>query len=212
MLMPNTHPLLIHFISLMIHLLYLLMIIFYPALMHNNEIKPASCFILSFLNQLLYYLYCNRYGVEPFLSAVCQQSSRNQVNHRPKNADGWRAGIANCKYSYLCHLKRRTNGTILNYTLAILRLLFYIYCFIFSLSPLALSSYVLQNLSQIPALSFYCPTFQKKNGTILSNCLLINFASLTLHAQPLINFILTVIKDFFTSVRSQLCYFFTKRY
>ena len=158
-------------------------------------------FSISF--QLIFY--CNRYGVEPFLSVMCQQSSRNQVNHRPKSA-----GIANCKYSYLCHVKRRADHTILNYSLAILRLLFYIYCFIiisFATGPLSVC--VTAIFSHIPCNELLMSYFSNENGTILSNCLLINFVSLTLHAQASIYSILIFKKDFFTSVRSQLCYLFT---
>ena len=144
---------------------------------------------------------------------MCQQSSRNQVNHRPKmliDVNGWRAGIANCKYSYLCHVKRRIDGTILNYSLAILRLLFYIYYFItisFVTGPLSVC--VTAIFSYILCIELLMSYFSNGYGTILSNCLLINFVSLTLHAQASVCFILIVIKDFFTSVKSQLCCLFT---
>ena len=116
----------------------------------------------------------------------------------PIDINGWRAGIANCKYSYLCHVKRRTDGTILNYSLAILRLLFYIYCFIiisFATGPLSVC--VTAIFSQIPCIELLLSYFSNENVTIISNCLLINFASLTLHAQASIYFILIVIKVFF---------------
>ena len=128
----------------------------------------------------------------------------------PIDVNGWRAGIANCKYSYLCHVKRRIDGTILNYSLAILRSLFYIYYFItISLVTGSLSVCVTAIFSHIPCIELLMPYFSNGYGTILSNCLLINFASLTLHAQASVCFILIVLKDFFTSVKSQLCYLFT---
>ena len=168
----------------------------------KQNLPLISFYPFSISFQLIFY--CDRYGVEPFLSVMCQQSSRNQVNHRPKNA-----GVANCKHSYLCHVKRRTDCTILNYSLAILRLLFYIYCFIiisFATGPLSVC--VTAIFSHIPCNELLMSYFSNENGTILSNCLLINFASLTLHAQASIYSILIVIKDFLTSVRSQLCYLF----
>ena len=128
----------------------------------------------------------------------------------PIDVNGWCAGIANCNYSYLCHVKRRIDGTILNYSLAILRLLFYIYYFIiisFVTGPLSVC--VTAIFSHIPCIELLMSYFSNGYGTILSNCLLINFASLTMHAQASVCFILIVIKDFFTSVISQLCYLFT---
>ena len=143
---------------------------------------------------------------------MCQQSGTRSITDQKMLIDvnGWRAGIANCKYSYLCHVKRRIDGTILNYSLAILRLLFYIYYFIiisFATGPLSVC--ITAIFSHIPCIELLMSYFSNGNGTILSNCLLINFASLTLHAQASVCFILTVIKNFFASVKSQLCYFFT---
>ena len=106
-------------------------------------------------------------------------------------------------------MKRRIDGTILNYSLSILRLLFYIYYFItISLVTGPLSVCVTAIFSHIPSIELLMSYFSNGYGTILSNCLLINFASLTLHAQASVCFILIVIKDFFTSVKSQLCYLF----
>ena len=88
-------------------------------------------------------------------------------------------------------------------------LLFYNYCFISSLSPLALSRYVLQQLlAKSLALSFCGPTFRIK----MEPYYLIAYssiASLSLHAQALICCLLIVIKDFFSSVKNQHCYIFT---
>ena len=147
--------------------------------------------------------------MEPFLSVMCQQSSRNRSitdQKMPIDVNGWRAGIANCKYSYLCHVKRRIDGTILNYSLAILRLLFYMYYFITLFRHWPSLGMCFSHIRCIELLMSY---FSNGYGTILSNCLLINFASLTLHAQASVCFILIVIKDCFTSVKSQLCYLFT---
>ena len=78
-----------------------------------------------------------------------------------------------------------------------LRLLFYIYCFIIiSLATGPLSVCVTAIFSEILCTEFLLSSFSNENGTILSDCLLINFASLTLHAQASIHFIMIVIKDF----------------
>ena len=87
--------------------------------------------------------------------------------------------------------------------------LLHLFFIIISLATGPLSVCVTINFSQIPCTELLLFYFSNENGIILSNCLLINFVSLTLHAQASIYFILIVIKDFFTSVRSQLCYFFT---
>ena len=132
---------------------------------------------------LLQSLWCGTFLIGN-LSTVEQKPGQSQTKKMPIDINGWRAGIANCKYSYLSHVKRRTDGIILNYPLAILRLLFYIYCFIiiiFATGPVSVC--VTAIFSHIPCIELVMSYLSNENGTVLSNCSLINFASLTLHAQ-----------------------------
>ena len=141
-----------------------------------------------------------------------QAETRSNANVRmPIDVNDWRAGIANTKYCYFLHVKQRSNGTLSDYSFSILRIFLYLPVYLFIISslttgPLSVCATVILNVFRFEKLSL--SPWPNKNTLILSYSLHANFASLTIHTQATIYFLLHVIKLGLTSVIYHVFYIF----
>ena len=113
----------------------------------------------------------------------------------PVDVNGWRAGIANSRYSLTLRLTRPINDTFLSCTLSIIWLFLYVYHFIaLSLVTVPLSLWVTAVFTYMPFLSRLLSCLFASNGSLILDDLIINFASLTLYAQATVYFLKPFIK------------------
>ena len=107
----------------------------------------------------------------------------------PVDVNGWRAGIANIKYSLTLHVMRPIHDTLLSCTLSVIWLFLYVYHFIaLSLVTMPLSLWVIAVFTYMPFLSCLLLWLFTSNGPLILDDLVINFASVTLYAQATIYF------------------------
>ena len=128
----------------------------------------------------------------------------------PIDVNGWRAGIANTKYCYFLQVKQQSNGTFSDYSFSILRIFLYLYLFIITsltIGPLSVCARVILNVFRFEKLSL--SPWLNQNTLILSHSLHASFASLTVHTQATIYFLLHVTKLCLTSVNYHIFYIFT---
>ena len=112
-----------------------------------------------------------------------------------RHIGGWRAGIANVKFSYPVHMKRRAEVTFLHYMFAIISLYLYAYLFISTsliTGPLSVCAAVTSTLVRHPISIFSFQTSYEV--TIAPDCIVINFVSLTLYAQATVFFLVPFSK------------------
>ena len=114
----------------------------------------------------------------------------------PVDVNGWRAGIANIKYSLTLRVMRPIHDTfILSCTVSVIWLFLYVSHFIaLSLVTMPLSLWVTAIFTYMPFLSRLLWWLFTSNGPLILDDLVINFVSVTLYAQATIYFLKSFIK------------------
>ena len=113
----------------------------------------------------------------------------------PVDISGWRAGIANVKFSYPVYMKRRAEATLLHYMFAIIRLYLYVYLFIITsliTGPLSVCAAIISTPVHHPMSIFSFLTSYEV--TIACNSIVIYFVSFTLYAQATVFFLVPLGK------------------
>ena len=113
----------------------------------------------------------------------------------PVDVNGWRAGIANIKYSLTLRVMRPIHDTLLSCTVPVIWLFLYVYHFIaLSFVTMPLSLWVTAIFTYMPFLSRLLSWLFTSNGPLILDDLVINFVSVTLYAQATIYFLKPFIK------------------
>ena len=113
----------------------------------------------------------------------------------PVDVNGWRAGIANIKYSLTLRVMRPIHDTLLSCTVSVIWLFLYVYHFIaLSFVTMPLSLWVTAIFAYMPFLSRLLSWLFTSNGPLILDDLVINFVSVTLYAQATIYFLKPFIK------------------
>ena len=105
----------------------------------------------------------------------------------PVDISGLGAGIADVKFSYPIHLKRRAEATVLRYMFAIIRLYLYAYLFVITSlisGPLSVCAAVISTL-----VHHFTSIFPSHEVTIAFDSIVINFILLTLYAYAAVFFV-----------------------